>query len=254
MNFLIIEDEPLAAKQLQDIIRECYAGAVFLRVIDSVEEAVAALQSNTGIDVVFMDIHLSDGRAFEIFNEVETDLPIIFTTAYDQYAIRAFDVNSVDYLLKPIQKEKVKKALTKLQKQTTSLKIKPEDIKQLQKLMVETRLYKENFLVSFKEKLIPVPVSDFAWFEIKNAVVIGARFDKTAVVLEDRSLDELAIMVDPRQFYRANRQYLINKRAVKEIVHYFNGKLKAAMHPSPSEPVIISREKATAFKHWIIGQ
>lgn len=255
MNVLIIEDEPLAAKQLKDLIAECLAEAVFCPVIDSVEDAVAILQSSRQIDVIFMDIHLSDGEAFEIFDAVQTDLPIIFTTAYDQYAIKAFEVNSIDYLLKPVSKVKLQKAIAKFEKrnETDDRKFKHTDLQRLRKLLTDTSIYRENFLISFKDKLLPVPVKEFAWFEIKNGVVMGTRFDKTAVALEERSLDELAAVIDPKQFYRANRKYLINKLAVKVIAHHFNGKLIATLLPSPPEPVLISREKGTAFKSWISG-
>jgi two-component system LytT family response regulator len=255
MNVLIIEDEPLAAKQLKDMIADCCAEATFCPMVDSVEDAVTFLQSHSEVDIIFMDIHLSDGDAFEIFDAVETELPIIFTTAYDQYAIKAFEVNSIDYLLKPISREKVQKAIAKFEKRSehNDRNLKHADIKQLRRLLTETSIYRENFLISFKDKLLPIPVKDFAWFEIKNGVVIGSRFDKTTVVLEERSLDELAAVIDPKQFYRANRQYLINKSAVKEIAHYFNGKLMAVMLPPPSQPVVISREKTAAFKSWISG-
>ncbi len=252
MNVVIIEDEPLAANQLRDTIFECCGESFFYPVIDSVEDAVKFFSTRPALDLVFMDIQLSDGQAFEVFETVEVEWPIIFTTAYDHYAIRAFEVNSIDYLLKPISKPRVQKAISKYQKQNEAVApFKFAGIGQLQKLFSVTQLFRENFLVSFKEKLIPVPVDDFAWFEIKNAVVIGTRFDKTPVVLEERSLDELATMVDPRKFYRANRQYLINRRAVKEIAHYFNGKLLATMHPSPAQAVVVSREKASAFKQWM---
>lgn len=255
MKILIIEDEPLAAKQLKDTIVDCCSGAICFPVIDSVQDAVAFLRAAPQIDLIFMDIHLADGLAFEIFDAVETDLHIVFTTAYDQYAIRAFDVNSIDYLLKPITREKVQKAILKFQRQgaTRGSGITGPDIRQLQKLLAETSVYRENFLISFKEKLLPVPVKDFAWFEIKNGVVIGTRFDKTSMVLEERSLDELAVYINPKQFYRANRQYLINRHAVKEIAHYFNGKLQATMQPAPSQAIVISREKIAAFKSWMSG-
>jgi two-component system, LytTR family, response regulator LytT len=255
MNVLIIEDEPVAVSQLKQMIADCCAGAVFYPVIDNVEDAVMFLQSPPAIDIIFMDIHLSDGQSFEIFETIETDIPVIFTTAYDQYAIRAFEVNSIDYLLKPVSEEKVSKAIAKFEKQksVSSARIDPAAMRQIRDLLSETSVYRENFLVAFKDKLLPVPVKDFAWFEIKNGVVMGTRFDKRSVVLDERSLDELTMVVNPKQFYRVNRQYLVNKLAIKEIAQYFNGKLLATMQPSPQQPVIISREKATAFKIWMSG-
>lgn len=250
MNILIIEDEPLAANQLREIVGECCSEAFFYQVVDSVEDAVRVFRSKPAIDLVFMDIHLSDGQAFEIFDTVEADWPIIFTTAYDHYAIRAFEVNSVDYLLKPITKERVQKAISKFEKQNSvRTPIHQAELNELRKILGETRMYRENFLITFKDRLIPVPVNDFACFEIKNGVVLGTRFDKSTVVLDERSLDELSLMIDPRQFYRANRQYLINRRAIKEIAHYFNGKLQVTMQTGGV--VVVSREKAGGFKEWL---
>lgn len=253
MNILIVEDEPHAAKHLRETIASCDSRAVFYPEIDNVEDVIAFLQSSRPVDLIFMDIHLSDGQAFEIFDVVKTNLPVIFTTAYDEYAIKAFEVNSIDYLLKPITKERVQKALTKFQSKNEGipLLLHNADIRKLQTLLAETRVYKESFLVPFKDKLLPVPVSDFAWFEIKNGVVIGTQFSKTSVVLEERSLEELIAVINPRKFCRANRQYLINKDAIKELTHYFNGKLLLQLNPAPNQQITVSRERATNFKNWL---
>lgn len=253
MKILIIEDEPNAARQLKELIIACKASAIFEPDIDNAEDAISFFQSGKTVDLVFMDIHLSDGLAFRIFESVDTFVPVVFTTAYDQYAIKAFEVNSIDYLLKPISKEKLEKALVKVEKQyqAQTLQLNRVYLERLQQLFTETKIYKENFLIPFKGKLLPVPAKDFAWFEIKNSVVIGTRFDKTSLILEERSLDELAKLVNPEHFYRANRQILINRFAVKEVAHYFNGKLLASIVPAPSEPVVISREKSGDFKQWL---
>ena len=255
MNILIVEDEPHAATHLQDTIAACDSRAVFYQAIDNVEDAIVFLQSSQPVHLIFMDIHLSDGQAFEIFDRVQTALPIVFTTAYDEYAIKAFEVNSIDYLLKPISKDKVQKALSKFESKQEGLPLRlhPTDIQKLQALMAENRVYKENFLIPFKDKLLPVPVRDFAWFEIKNGAVIGTRFNKATIALEERSLEELVAVIDPQQFFRANRQYLINRVAIKELSHYFNGKLLVQLEPASPQQIIISRERATFFKNWVAG-
>lgn len=255
INILIVEDEPYAARQLKEMISAFSPDMHVGPEIDTIEDAVAYLQSGQTVDLIFMDIHLSDGLAFEIFESVETFVPVIFTTAYDQYAIKAFKVNGIDYLLKPISKEDVGLALAKFERQSQSCQpaLATDYMKQLQNLLSKTKVYKENFLIPFKDKLFPVPVKDFAWFEIKNGVVLGTKFDKMSLILEERSLDELAQIINPQQFYRANRQYLINRMAVKEVAQYFNGKLQATMQPSPSQAIVISREKASQFKEWIKG-
>lgn len=254
MNVLIIEDEPNAARQLQDMISECRPMVRFVPFIDSVEAAVDYLRQADKLDLIFLDIHLSDGDAFNVFEKVEVPCPVIFTTAYDQYAVKAFESNSIDYLLKPMTVERVGKALDKFDRYWVDRQ--PGELKEiyldrLQALLSAREEYKQSFLIPYKDKLLPVPVKDFAWFEIQNSVVSGTRLDGAKHILEERSLDELTKCLDPRQFYRANRQFLINKSALKEVVHYFNGKLLIKMAPQPSENVIISREKVTQFKNWV---
>lgn len=253
MNFLIIEDEPNAARHLQDMITECRPMARFGPFIDSVEAAVIYLGEHA-VDLIFLDVHLSDGHAFDVFEKVEVVCPVIFTTAYDQYAVKAFEVNSIDYLLKPMNKERVGKALEKFDRQSRGNQSGGLDeayLDRLHKLFSARDDYKQSFLIPYKDKLLPVPVKDFAWFEIQQSVVTGTRLDGVIHVLEERSLEELAKFLDPRQFYRANRQFLINRLALKEVVQYFNGKLLVKMAPQPAEKVIISREKVTQFKKWV---
>jgi len=225
--------------------------ARFAPAIDSVEAATAYLREGTAIDLIFLDIHLSDGHAFDLFASIDVPCPVIFTTAYDQYAVKAFEVNSIDYLLKPMTQERVEKALTKFDQLSASRKPDEAYLARLQKLLSGTKTYKQSFLIPYKDKLLPVPVKDFAWFEIRQGVVSGNKFDGTVHLLEERSLDELANLIDPGQFFRANRQFLINRAALKEVVQYFNGKLLLKMSPAPSEKVIISREKVTLFKSWV---
>lgn len=254
MDVLIIEDEPNAARQLQDMISQCRPMVRFGPFIDSVDAAVLYLSEAHTVNLIFLDVHLSDGHAFNVFEKVEVTCPVIFTTAYDQYAIKAFELNSIDYLLKPMTLEKVRRALEKFdrhwsRRQTGELN--GAYLDRLQALLSGREEYKQSFLIPYKDKLLPVPVKDFAWFEIQQGVVSGTRLDGVVHILEERSLDELTKCLDPRQFYRANRQFLINKSALKEVVHYFSGKLLIRMVPQPSEKVIISREKVTQFKNWV---
>lgn len=253
MNILIIEDEPHAARQLMDMIAAYREDADFAPVIDSVEGARIYLSTHHTPDLIFLDIHLSDGHAFDLFENNEIKCPVIFSTAYDQYAIRAFDVNGLDYILKPISEERLHKAIDKFEKQIDvhRQQFLNQYLDRVQQLMATTVNYKETLLVPFRNKLLPLQVADFAWFEIRNAVVSGTMLNGTAFVLEDRSLDELAGYINPRQFYRANRQFLINRTALKEVHQYFNGKLLLTLQPASKEKVIISREKASQFKSWV---
>ncbi|QEC45059.1 LytR/AlgR family response regulator transcription factor [Pseudobacter ginsenosidimutans] len=253
MKILIVEDEPHAARQLQQIILECRPQAVIAAVAETVEQAVRLLRAPEGFDLIFLDIHLADGHSFEIFNVVDVQTPVIFTTAYDQYAIKAFEVNSVDYLLKPVNLEIVEKALMKFEKRWQEAKSTAAviDIRKLRELLFSGARYRENFLIPFQDKLLPVAVKDIAWFDVRNGRIAGTQFNNTSLVLEERSIDELMEQLDPWLFYRANRQYLINRYAIKTVTHHFNGKLLASLQPAPTEPVIISREKASGFKIWM---
>ena len=254
MDVLNIEDEPNAARQLQEMVTACRPLARFGPVIDRLGDAVRYLSEGNSPDLIFLDIHLADGHAFDLFNLIDLPCPVIFTTAYDQYAVKAFEVNSLDYLLKPMTQERVLKALDKFDQHTASRqpgKIDEAYLHRLQSLLSGNSNYRQSFLIPYKDKLLPVQVKDFAWFEIQEGVVSGTRLDGTFHLLEERSLDELAKQLDPRHFYRANRQFLINKAALKEVVHYFNGKLVLRLHPEPKEKVIISREKVTQFKLWV---
>ncbi|MGY3212002.1 LytR/AlgR family response regulator transcription factor [Mucilaginibacter sp. HD30] len=254
MDVLLIEDEPNAARQLQELITTCRPLARFAPLIDSLREAVSYFSEGNSPDLIFLDIHLADGHAFDLFDQIDLPCPVIFTTAYDQYAVKAFEVSGLDYLLKPMTEERVRKALDKFDQHSASRQ--PGQLDEtylglLQNLLSGNSSYRQSFLIPYKDKLLPVQVKDFAWFEIKEGVISGTRLDGTFHLLEERSLDELTKTLDPRQFYRANRQFLINKAALKEVVHYFNGKLIVRLQPEPTEKVIISREKVTQFKSWV---
>lgn len=253
MRILLIEDEPNAASQLNEMIVAFRPEAQIEAVIDSVEEARAWFESGKKVDLVFVDIHLSDGLAFEIFDTTENFVPVIFTTAYDHYAIKAFELNSIDYLLKPIHQEKLENSIKKAERHLQANQEKSDAgyLQQLQQLFAERRVYKENFLIPFKDKLLPVPARDFAWFEIRNGVVVGMKHDKTIMALEERSLDDLGKVLNPRSFFRANRQFIIHRDAIREIAQYFNGKLHVTILPAATTSLIISRERSGAFKQWI---
>lgn len=251
MKLLIVEDEPHAARQLQQIILACRPEATVAAISETVEATIRLLQSPEAFDLIFMDIHLADGHSFDIFDAVDVQVPIIFTTAYDQYAIRAFEVNSIDYLLKPVDSSMVEKALLKFERLRQHSAPAIIDIRQLKQLLSIPIRYRENFLIPFQDKLLPVAVKEFAWFDVRNGRILGTKFNKTSLVLEERSIDELMEQLDPLLFYRANRQYLINRHAVYTVTHHFNGKLLASLQPAPAEPVIISREKASDFRSWL---
>jgi two-component system LytT family response regulator len=219
-----------------------------------VEEAVAWLRTRPAVDVIFLDIHLADGSCFSIFQQCKMDIPVIFTTAYDQYAIQAFEVNSIDYLLKPIRKERLQQAMDKFQRLNNSnqVVITEQQLQLLTREITKANNFKRNFLIPYKDRLIPVQADDFAWFEIKGGVVRGITFDKKHFLLEE-SLDELAEVLSPETFYRANRQFLVSRKAIKEIEYYFNGRFCLHLLPNPDEPVLISKARAGKFRDWMAG-
>lgn len=251
IQILIVEDEPHAANHLQHIIAECCSGAQFYPVLDSLAAASSFLQLNLPVDVLFLDIHLSDGEAFDLFDAIPPALPVIFTTAYDEYIMKAFEVNSINYLLKPISKEKIERAMLKFEQLREAGNIAATQSNQRQQFIATNKLYKENFLIPYRDKLLPVPANDIICFEIRNGVVIATRANQKTLIMEERSLEELVAHINPQHFFRANRQYLVNKAAIKEVSQHINGKLSIRLQNHLQDGIFISRDKATEFKRWM---
>ena len=253
MNILIIEDEESAAAQLTAMVASHFREASFAPVIDNIEDARDFLVHKPAIDLIFLDINLSDGLSFSIFKDLVIDIPIIFTTAYDQYAIQAFELNSIDYLLKPIRSEKLAQAIEKFKRLDSRHKMVPDmlSIDKVRKLINAEAAYKRNFLVPYKDRLIPLHVTDIAWFELRHGLVRGITHNKTTYIMEEKSLEELSETLNPWEFYRANRQFLVSRKAIKEVQHHFNGKLYVNVSPAPQDKVLISKAKSNHFKAWM---
>ena len=252
MRILIIEDEHHAVKQLQALIRETIEDPEIIEVLDTVDGSISFLKQNPDLDLIFLDIYLADSISFEIFQEVQVDIPIIFTTAYDEYAMQAFDLNSIDYLLKPIRKVRFQKAMDKFHRLADRRKLvmDEETIKRILAGMNDQQSYREHFLLSHRDRLVPVSADEFAWFEIRNEVVRGMTTDLRQFIM-DESLQELEEQLNPQQFYRANRQVIINRDAIKYIEPYFNGRLLVTLTHPPEEDIIISKARAGEFKLWM---
>lgn len=253
MQILIVEDELLMATRLQKVLAHAEPHAYVCAVTQSVEETVNWLQTNETPDLILMDIELADGQSFDIFSRIEVVAPVIFTTAYDEYAIRAFKVNSVDYLLKPIKEDELKKALQKFKRMAQAPAIQKniqallQEIKKIQQPPVEQR---NRLLVKQGQKLKSIEVKDIAYFFSEN----GATFlctGQSRKYIVDYTLDELEASLSPQQFFRANRQYLLSATSVTAIHSWFNQKLKLEVTPATSEHVVVSREKANTFKQWM---
>ena len=251
MKALIIEDELLASKHLRQVLGEAGDFDV-IGVLESISETIEWFGNHPQPEIVFMDIHLADGTAFEIFNHISINCPIIFTTAYDEYALRAFKVNSVDYLLKPIEADDVKEALRKLELLSGSDRTKDTLTNLLKSFRKETR-YKTTFLIPVKgDKLIPVQVNDIAFICIDASLVKAYLSDGKTYRL-DSTLDELMEQLNPEFFFRANRQYIISRSAIKDIDFWFNSRLSVNLKIQPPEKILISKARIQEFKNWFGG-
>lgn len=254
MNVLIIEDEIPAAKRLAKLLKETDPGLNVVATVGSIAAGVAFLSGQPAVDLLFSDIHLSDGLCFEIYKQVEPPGPIIFTTAYDDYAIQAFKHNSLDYLLKPIMADELKAALQKLGKMRQTQApggLTSQSVEQLIRSLTQPpRTYRERFLVTHKETFVPIPSEEVAYFYSENKLTRLVRPDGRWFVLPE-TLEELTDQLDPRQFFRANRQFIVSSGSVRTIHKHFNGKLKLVLTPDPTEEVMVSRERAEEFKQWL---
>lgn len=250
MNVLIIEDEKPAAERLQRLVLNVQPQAKILAVLASVSQAVKWFEQNPLPDLIFLDIQLADGESFEIFRKVNVDAPVIFSTAYDNYVMKAFELNSVDYLLKPISKYDLQKALDKFdrlhQKQETF------NYQQLAEIFQQSQKpqYKERFIIRIGEKLLTLAVADVRWFSSKDKVTFaGTTSGKSYPV--DYSLDQLEKTLNPETFFRISRQYIVALSAIKEIRTYSSSRLKLVLHQSEDDDILVSRDRVSDFKQWL---
>lgn len=253
MNILIIEDETAAATNLQAILRKVAPTYNVITVLESIEESVEYFldATQTVPDLVFMDIHLADGESFHIFDKVNITSPIIFTTAYDEYALRAFKVNSIDYILKPIKEEDLRRAIDKLTQLSGKERTEYQDRVES---MVETskRESQRVFLVHYKDKIIPLSINDIAFFYTSNEKVSAFTFKGDRYVV-DRTLEVLQSTLPADEFFRANRQYIVARQAVKDIAVWFGSRLSLNLSLETPEKIIISKARVPEFKQWLMA-
>lgn len=250
MNVVIIEDERAAVENLKFLLLETDPSIKIDRIIDNVSEAIRYFSEENHIELAFFDIHLADGISFEIFEKVTLKTPIIFTTAYNEYAIRAFKVNSVDYLLKPIDDDELRQALEKFK--ASRYKAPPENYFQemLQMLRSEKKSYRSTYLVQQRDTLIPLNVNDIAYFTIDTGIVKAMTIQNKEYIIDEK-LEAVEEQIDPNWFFRANRQFIVNRNAIKNLRLYFNGKLILTIDPKPEVPIVVSKVKAPQLKTWI---
>jgi two-component system LytT family response regulator len=250
MRILIIEDEPLVARDLVNLLNKVEPGAEILATLSSVEASRKWIENNPLPDLILSDIQLSDGISFDIYENLHLTCPIIFTTAYDDYAIRAFKLNSIDYLLKPVDGKDLSAALTKY-KSLTSENILADQLKSLLGSFNQhpPKKYKERFLTLHRNTLVPVMQNDIAYFH-KEELIFLQTIENERLISEHQTLDEIETLLNPDVFFRVNRQFIIHIQSVGRIKTTHKGLTVQLKAPFNTE-IDISREKATAFKKWV---
>jgi DNA-binding LytR/AlgR family response regulator len=246
MNCIIIEDEPLAAEHLSYLLNTEHPEFFIQAQLDSVKNAVAWLQSNT-TDLIFLDVHLSDGISFAIFEQLHITTPIIFCTAYDEFAVKAFSVNSISYLLKPIDPEELKKALVKFKELYSAPQ---KNIPEYSSLINPEKRYQQRFLINMGNSLLSITSEDIAFVFTSNKTVIIVSMDGRQHLF-DATLDQMERKLNPDSFFRINRQYIISVHAISKMENYTRGRVIIQTNPPAKEELVVSIDRANEFKSWL---
>jgi len=250
MKILIIEDERQAANRLVRLIEGYFENPEIIQNIDSVKKALAWFAANPSPDLIFCDIQLADGISFEIFEKVKLSTAIIFTTAYDQYAIKAFQVNAIDYLLKPVDPLELERAIKKFKANQIRPNLDIEAIKEM--LIPKSLAFKSRFLVKFGEKIQSITIEEVVFFFSTERVTFLQTKEGKQFVL-DQTLEQVEHQVDPSLFFRLNRKYLCSFPSISDIFTYSNSRLKVKLRDCSDEDILVSREKMADFKTWLDG-
>jgi two-component system, LytTR family, response regulator LytT len=256
MKVLIVEDENLAVKRLQKLLNDITEPTEVVGVTKSIVETVDWLHANEPPEVILLDIELADGQSFEIFNQVEVKSVVIFTTSYNEYALKAFQLNSIDYLLKPVEKEDLEKALKKYKDLKSLVKEKEKEsiniellLKDMQQRM-NAKVYRKRFLVKNGSKFLSIDVEEVACFFVEGRLVFFKTFDQKKFIV-DYTMEELEDMLDPTVFFRINRSCYIARKTIRQIEEHLGSRLYLHVQPQIEKETIVSREKVSAFKEWM---
>ena len=247
---IIVEDETAAVVNLRSMLLNIDPNIEIIASLESVEEAVDFFSSKVEADIVFMDIHLADGDSFRIFRSVDIDIPIIFTTAYDQYALQAFKVNSIDYLLKPFQEEELRHSLEKLERLKTN---EPTEVVTATPLIQHNEVTNnllQTMLVRYKDRIIPISMEEVAYFYTFSERVTLTTHDGVTYPV-DKTLESLSQQLSPKLFFRANRQFIVSRRAVKDVSVWFGSRLSLNLHIEAPERIVIPKARVAEFKQWL---
>ncbi|MDX1905606.1 MAG: LytTR family DNA-binding domain-containing protein [Bacteroidia bacterium] len=254
IRILIIEDEAAAANRLMKLVRELEPEAVLEGPVETVEAAIVRLQAHPAPDLILTDIQLADGSSFEIFKEVTVPSPVIFTTAYDQYAVQAFKLNSVDYLLKPIKAAELSAAISKFRQRHVAGTQEPAfDIQQLLAAIKPRTDYQKRILIRYGQHLKAIEISEAAYFYLESKITLLRTRDGKEYPV-DHSLEDLEQMLDPTLFFRINRKFIIQYQAIDQMFTWTKSRVKLTLHPACKEETIVSAERSAAFKVWLTGR
>ncbi|GHE45468.1 LytR/AlgR family response regulator transcription factor [Sphingobacterium griseoflavum] len=249
IKVLIIEDEILNTRRLERMLRAIDADIVFLQELQTISDSIAWLKTNPMPDLIFMDIRLTDGTSFEIFEHVVVEAPVIFVTAYDEYALKAFEVRGVDYLLKPVNRDRLEESYKRVIAQHVGA-VDAALVQQIKSVLTERRTYRSRFLLSQADKYVVVPTVDIAYFSFEERyTILVTQSNKTYIV--SQSLNTLEEELDPAHFFRISRQYIISLKSIDKIHQYFNGQLKVEVHPAIKGGVVVSKVKSRLLKLWL---
>lgn len=251
MKILIIEDEDQAADRLESLIQQIEPASVIAGKLDSVRRSVEWINKNSQVDLIFMDIQLADGLSFEIFDQVEIRSPVIFATAYNEYALKAFKVNSIDYILKPVDKEDIAAAFRKFETLVGRSKLQEKMMESIGYAMqMLTKKYKERFVLKVGEHLKSVEVKDILFFYSLDKATFGQTMAGRKHIL-DLTMDQLESLIDPTRFFRINRKYLVAVDSIQDMITYSSSRLKLVLKTSDDKDVIVARERVQEFKEWL---
>ncbi len=251
MKVLIIEDEPQAAQRLERMVLDLHPGADIVGRIDSVKKSVEWFKQNPSPDVALMDIQLADGISFQIFDQIQVLCPVIFTTAYDEYALKAFKVNSIDYILKPIDKDDLETAFKKLKSRAVSENNTKETLDNIGRaIQMLSKNYKSRFVIKVGEHLRTIEVDTIRYFYSQEKTTFCVTEDHRNFIL-DYTLEQLEEVIDPAVYYRINRKYLVRSSSIQDIITFTNSRLKLVLKGSTDNDIIVARERVQDFKSWL---
>ena len=249
ITVLIIEDEAANAARLQKMLLQSQEEIVIAGVLQTVRDSISWLEKENSPDIIFMDIRLTDGLSFEIFNQVNIKSYVIFTTAYDEYALQAFEVNGIDYLLKPIEQKKLESSIKRIKSFMTP---QPDAsiIEVLKNMRLQNNIYRSRFLITYKDLFLTIPTTDIAYFSSENKIVHLITHSNQKYVIK-QTLDELMQELNPDDFFKVTRNYIVCLKAIHKLSQSFDYKLKLELTPTVNDIILVSRERGIALKNWL---